>query len=160
MSSTSQFKLTLCYHKFCNVIKKQKNLKRKKNNTLYTNKQPLIMIYEKSKRARDNFSKFIYQFQPKIKTLVRKIVRILIKLYRQNMSIKKLTSSYFVMVSTGNEKKNGSNLKWEETPSLPCPAQFWLYSLSPFWIWRSPVKLGVGELLIHISSLSRMQINL
>ena len=42
---------------------------------------PHIYIY------RDNFGKFINQFQPKTKTLVRKLERILIKLYRQHVSI-------------------------------------------------------------------------
>ena len=45
------------------------------------------MAYEKSESARENFSKFIYQFQPKTKTLIRKLERILIKLYRQNVSL-------------------------------------------------------------------------
>ena len=44
------------------------------------------MAYEKCESARDNFGKFIYQFQSKIKTLTRKLERILIKSYRQNMS--------------------------------------------------------------------------
>ena len=34
----------------------------------------------------DNFGKFIHQFQPEIKTLIGKLERILIKLYRQNVS--------------------------------------------------------------------------
>ena len=34
-----------------------------------------------------NFGKFIYQFQPETKTLIRKLDRILIKLYRQNLSL-------------------------------------------------------------------------
>ena len=45
-----------------------------------------MMAYEKSKRVRDNFGEFIYQFQPKTKTLIRKLEMILIKLYRQNVS--------------------------------------------------------------------------
>ena len=43
------------------------------------------MAYESSESARDNFGKFIYQFQPETKTLLRKLERILIKLYRQNV---------------------------------------------------------------------------
>ena len=42
--------------------------------------------YEGSESARDNFGKFIYQFQPETKTLIRKLGRILNKLYRQNLS--------------------------------------------------------------------------
>ena len=57
------------------------------NNTLYTCKKPLMMAYEGSESARDNFGKFIHQFQPKTKTLIRKLERILIKIYRQNMSL-------------------------------------------------------------------------
>ena len=33
------------------------------------------MAYEKSKSTQDNFDKFIYQFQPKTETLVRKLQR-------------------------------------------------------------------------------------
>ena len=40
------------------------------------------MVYERSERARDNFGKFIHQFKPETKTLIRKLERILIKLYR------------------------------------------------------------------------------
>ena len=46
-----------------------------------------MMAYEGSESAWDNFGKFIHQFQPETKTLIRKLKRILIKLYRQNMSI-------------------------------------------------------------------------
>ena len=35
----------------------------------------------------DKFGKFIHQFQPETKTLIRKLERILRKLYRQNMSL-------------------------------------------------------------------------
>ena len=42
-----------------------------------------MMAYEGSKNTRDNFSKFIHQYQPEIKTPIRKLERILIKLYRQ-----------------------------------------------------------------------------
>ena len=45
------------------------------------------MAYERHESARNNFGKFIYQFQPKTKTLVRKLERILIKSYRQNVSL-------------------------------------------------------------------------
>ena len=43
------------------------------------------MANERSKSIRDNFGKFVNQFQPKTKTLVRKPERILIKLYRQDV---------------------------------------------------------------------------
>ena len=62
-------------------------LKRIKKNNLYICKQPLIMAYEGFESAPDNFSKFIYHLQPKTKALVWKLERILIKLYRQNMSL-------------------------------------------------------------------------
>ena len=45
------------------------------------------MAYERSESPQDNFGKFIYQFQAKTKTLNRKLKRILIKLYRQNVSL-------------------------------------------------------------------------
>ena len=70
---------------FCNVQKKFfKNLKK---NSLYTCKQPLMMADKRSERTRDNYAKFIHQFQPETKTLIRKLERILIKLYRQNVSL-------------------------------------------------------------------------
>ena len=37
----------------------------------------LMMAYERSESAQDNFDKFIYQFQPKTMTLIRKLERIL-----------------------------------------------------------------------------------
>ena len=40
-----------------------------------------MMAYEGSESARDNFGKFINQFQPETKTLSRKLERILDKLY-------------------------------------------------------------------------------
>ena len=39
------------------------------------------------KSALDNFGKFINQFQPETKTLIRKLERILIKSYKQNVSL-------------------------------------------------------------------------
>ena len=45
------------------------------------------MAYERSESARDNFSKFIHQLQPETNTLIRKLEMILIKLYRQNVSL-------------------------------------------------------------------------
>ena len=50
-------------------------------------KRPLMMADKKSEYARDNFGKFIYQFHPETKTLIRKLEKILIKLYRQNVSL-------------------------------------------------------------------------
>ena len=44
------------------------------------------MSYEGFESACDNFGKFIHKFQPETKTLIRKLGRILIKLYRQNLS--------------------------------------------------------------------------
>ena len=45
----------------------------------------MMIAYERSESARDNFGKFIHQFQPETKTLIKKLERILIKLYRQNL---------------------------------------------------------------------------
>ena len=45
-----------------------------------------MMAYEESESARDNFGKFINQFQPETKTLIRKLERILNKIYRENLS--------------------------------------------------------------------------
>ena len=44
-----------------------------------------MMTYEKSESAQDTFGKFIHQFQPENKTLIRKLERILLKLYWQNL---------------------------------------------------------------------------
>ena len=41
-----------------------------------------MMAYEGSESAWDNVGKFIHEFQPETKTLIRKLERILIKLYR------------------------------------------------------------------------------
>ena len=45
-----------------------------------------MMAYEGSESAQDNFGKFIHQFQPETKTLIKKLGRILIILYKQNLS--------------------------------------------------------------------------
>ena len=42
---------------------------------------------EFTKSAWGNFGKMIYQFQPETKAIIRKLERILIKLYRQEMSL-------------------------------------------------------------------------
>ena len=46
-----------------------------------------MMAYEGPESARDNFGKFIHQFQRETKTLIRKLERVLIKLYWQNVSL-------------------------------------------------------------------------
>ena len=46
-----------------------------------------MMAYEGSESAQDNFGKFIHQFQPETKTLIRKLKRIFIRLYRQSLSL-------------------------------------------------------------------------
>ena len=45
------------------------------------------MAYERSETTGDNFGKFIHHFQSETKSLNRKLERILIKLYRRNVSI-------------------------------------------------------------------------
>ena len=50
-------------------------------------KQPLMMAYEGYESALDDFGKIINRFQPETKTLIRKLERILIKLYWQNLSL-------------------------------------------------------------------------
>ena len=47
----------------------------------------VMMAYERSESAQYHFRKFIYKFQPKTKTIVKKLKTILIKLYRQNVSL-------------------------------------------------------------------------
>ena len=46
-----------------------------------------MMAYEGFQSARNNFGKFIYQFHPETKTLIRKLERILNKLFWQNLSL-------------------------------------------------------------------------
>ena len=46
-----------------------------------------MMSYKEFESARDNFGKFLHQFQPETKTLIWKLERILIKLYRKNVSL-------------------------------------------------------------------------
>ena len=56
------------------VLVSGRNLK--KTQTSYTSKQPLMMAYEGSESARDNFGKFMHQCHPETKTLIRKLERI------------------------------------------------------------------------------------
>ena len=84
--------IQFCVCIFCYVIKNFKktnfqNSLKKTNNTPYTREQPLMMAYEGPKSARDNFGKFIHQFQPETETPIRKLEEILKKLYRQNLSL-------------------------------------------------------------------------
>ena len=60
-----------------------------------------MIAFEKSKSAWDNFDKFIYQFQLKTKTLVRKLERILIELYTQNVSL--IFNQTFLNVRTSTQ---------------------------------------------------------
>ena len=46
-----------------------------------------MMANERSESAQVNSGKFIHQFQPETKTLIRKLERTLIKVYRQNISL-------------------------------------------------------------------------
>ena len=69
----------LCYKNFQNSFLK--------SSTPYTSKQLLMMAYEGSESARENVGKFIYQFQPETKTPIRKLERVLDKLYRHNLHI-------------------------------------------------------------------------
>ena len=46
-----------------------------------------MMACERSERVRDNFGKFIHQFQTDTKALIRKLERIFKKLYKQNVSL-------------------------------------------------------------------------
>ena len=45
-----------------------------------------MMPNDVSENVQDNLGKFIYQFQPETKALIRKLERILNKLYRQDLS--------------------------------------------------------------------------
>ena len=59
-----------------------------------------MMTNERSKSARDNFSEFTYQLQSRTKTLVRKLERIQIKLYRQNVSLSFNQTYFWVVVKS------------------------------------------------------------
>ena len=45
------------------------------------------MAYERSESTRESFGKFIHQFLPETKILIKKLERILIQLYGQNVSL-------------------------------------------------------------------------
>ena len=66
-------------------LKKENAIKKKK--TPYTSKQPLMMAYEVSESARDNFVKFIYQFQ--LKQVKIKTNQIICK-YLDDLTLNKL----------------------------------------------------------------------
>ena len=83
-SSASQFYTTL---RLWNLYCYKKTLKNSLKSTLYTCKQSPMMAYERFKSVRDNFGKFIHQFQSETKTLIWKLARIFLKLYRQNVSL-------------------------------------------------------------------------
>ena len=68
------------YFKKGTLLTEKKILKMKGNQTGI--KQPLMI-----ESGRDNFGKFIYQFPPETKTFIRKLDRILDRLYRQNLSL-------------------------------------------------------------------------
>ena len=74
-----------------------------KNNIPYTCKQPLMMAYEESESAWDNFGKFLHQFQPETKTLMRKFERILNELYRQNLY---LLFNIYIYIHEGHSKSS------------------------------------------------------
>ena len=69
----------LCYKNQKKPLKK--NFQNSLKNTLYTCKQPLMMAYKRPESARDNFGKFIHQFQSETKTSGNSK-----GLYRQNLS--------------------------------------------------------------------------
>ena len=68
----------------CSLVQRQMNYNKEKTNTLNTEAHN---VHNKLKNSlstqllQDNFGKFIHQFQPETKTLIRKLERILIKLY-------------------------------------------------------------------------------
>ena len=46
-----------------------------------------MMVYERSESVREKLGKFLHQFQHETKILIKKLERILIKFYRQNVSL-------------------------------------------------------------------------
>ena len=56
------------------------------------------MTHERSESAWENFGKFIHQFQPETKTLIWKLKRMLIKLYRQNVSLLQLIKYAYIYI--------------------------------------------------------------
>ena len=92
--------------------------------------QPLMLAYETSERARDNFGKFLHQFQPKTKTLIRKLKRILIKLYRRNVSL-------LFNQTCLNERL------------LPKYTYFKTWSCSSPWYWHPKVSLQQPLMLAY-----------
>ena len=60
-----------------------------------------MMAYEKSESAWDSFVKFIYRLQPKTKTLARNLEKILMKFYRQNMSLSFSETYIYIYIYIG-----------------------------------------------------------
>ena len=46
-----------------------------------------MMAYEGSERTQDNFKKFIDQFQPETRTFIKKLERVLNKLYKKKLTL-------------------------------------------------------------------------
>ena len=78
--------------------------------------KPLMMAYEGFESPPDNFGKFIHQFQPETKTLIWKLERILIKLYRQNVS---LLFYIFIYISSSSYRAGSTDIPDPLSPLLP-----------------------------------------
>ena len=70
-----------------------------------------MMAYEGSESAWDNFGKFIYQFQPETKTHIMKLERILIKLYRHNVSSQFNETYIYIYIYIERERERE---RWRE----------------------------------------------
>ena len=79
MTLKSQLNPTKRLRNFCYLKKTTYQNVFKKYN-LNIGKQTLMIAYERSESAGDNFAKFIYQLQPKTKALVRKLEKDLNKI--------------------------------------------------------------------------------
>ena len=71
------------------------------------------MAYEGYESALDKFSKFIHQFQPETKTLIRKLEKISTKLYRKNVFLlfnqTCLNIYIYIYIYEGSRKKYNPN---------------------------------------------------
>ena len=83
------------------------------------------MVYERFESARDNFGKVIHQFEPETKTLIRKLERILIKLYR----LVKLLATVFEGDQKASFTKGTTPMCRGERYSFP-----WIAPLYPLYI--------------------------
>ena len=85
--------------------------------------------FERFESARNNFGKFIYEFQPETKTLMWKLEKIFIKSYRQNLGGARGVREYYPVVGKGFEFKSWTRLITFHIALIPL-GKVWIQLLS------------------------------